>query len=428
MLFRLCSYHHAQELILIAPLIEYLRQPCVEQAFYNNPVKLIQGEIYSGGQQVYPSLCGDPRLPVATPMCCHSEWQATSELGTIPCTAYQGERMTYASAQNSCAAIGQENCQPGYMREHVSGFCSYGAKDRSFRSWGSVGCTLKAKISLESGNVAIVHSPEADFSGQTLVEPMVDQDTLNYFKVSWTTGYPSLNDCLANPSCTIHTDDSCICTVDETSAQVFVSATEVSSIDDLMNSLHIGAVDPEAFDAGTYTSLGDCGIQDVLVHSTSSSDCLSLNEDTIFAFVLKSKQFFLKNSKSVVSITGSTFSFRNPVQHNSLADPETRDMYHETDSVLDTLFYHPSHPPFLATRLAQRLGMSNPSPSYIARAVAAYSSGSFGGIGSGSYGDLAALTAALLLDHEARSTVLDQDMTREYETPFLVFPCYSKYN
>lgn len=395
-----------------------MRQPCVEQTFYNNPVKLIQGEISSGGQQAYPALCGDPMLPVATPMCCPSGWEATSELGTIPCTAYQGERMTYASAQNSCAASGQEICQPGFMREHLSGVCSYGAKDRSFRSWGSVGCALKAKIDLESGNVAIVHSPEADFSGQTLVEPMVDHDTLNYFKVPWTNGYPSLNDCLANPSCTIHTDDSCICTVDEASTQVFVSATEVLSIDDLMSSLHIGAVDPEAFDAGTYTSLGDCGIQDVSVYSTSSSDCFSLNEDTIFAFVLKSKQFYLKNSKSVVSITGSTFSFRNPVQYNSLADPEIRDMYYETDSVLDTLFYHPSHPPFLAIRIAQRLGISNPSPSYIARAVAAYSSGSFGDIGSGSYGDMAALIASLLLDDEARSTVLDQDMTREYETSF----------
>ena len=121
-------------------------------------MKLIQGEISSGGQQAHPAICGDPRLPIATPICCSSGWETSSELATIPCSHYQGERMTYASAQNKCAANGQENCQPGFMREHLSGVCSYGAKERKFRSWASVGCTLKAKIDLSSGDVAIVVS------------------------------------------------------------------------------------------------------------------------------------------------------------------------------------------------------------------------------------------------------------------------------
>ena len=84
-------------------------------------------------------------------------------------------------------------------------------------------------------------------------------------------------------------------------------------------------------------------------------------------------------------------------------------MYHETSEVIDSLFYHPSHPPFLATRLIQRFGISNPSPGFIERVTTAYSTGVFGEVGSGKYGDLGALVAAILLDDESRQVVLDAD-------------------
>ncbi len=54
-------------------------------------------------------------------------------------------------------------------------------------------------------------------------------------------------------------------------------------------------------------------------------------------------------------------------------------------------------------------GISNPSPGFIARVATAYKSGLFSGIGSGSYGDLAAMIAAILLDRESRSIALDAD-------------------
>lgn len=90
-------------------------------------------------------------------------------------------------------------------------------------------------------------------------------------------------------------------------------------------------------------------------------------------------------------------------------------MYHETEEVLDSLFYHPSHPPFLAMRLAQRFGLSNASPSLIERAAKAYESGAFESsglqFGSQEYGDLGALIAAILLDPESREAVLDADQS-----------------
>lgn len=82
---------------------------------------------------------------------------------------------------------------------------------------------------------------------------------------------------------------------------------------------------------------------------------------------------------------------------------------YETEEVLDSLFYYPSHPPFLAMRVIQRFGISNPSAGMIERVSTAYSTGSFRGFGSGKYGDLGAMAAAILLDDEARQVALDSD-------------------
>ena len=242
---------------------------------------------------------------------------------------------------------------------------------------------------------------------------MVDNDTMNFFRVSWAeSGFPkSSSECLALPSCIIHGDNSCICSTDVTNEHVFSSATEVASAVDLMAALSIGAVDPTVFDVGTYQLLGNCNIDGVDVYTKAGGACSSLSSDTIFALEVKSKKFYLKNSKSTVHLSGTPYSFRNPVQFNNLADPEVRDMYWETDEVIDSLFYHPSHAPFLAYRIIQRFGISNPSPSFIERVVSAYSTGLYQGIGSGKYGDLGALVAAILLDDETRKVVLDADQS-----------------
>ena len=65
----------------------------------------------------------------------------------------------------------------------------------------------------------------------------------------------------------------------------------------------------------------------------------------------------------------------------------------------------------MAYRLLQRFGLSNPSPGLIERVATAYSTGSYGQIGSGLYGDLRALVAAILLDDESRQVALDADPT-----------------
>ena len=78
--------------------------------------------------------------------------------------------------------------------------------------------------------------------------------------------------------------------------------------------------------------------------------------------------------------------------------------------VIEHFFHHPSHAPFLSLRFLQRFGLSNPSPGLVERVATAYIEGSYNGIGSGSYGDLSALVAAILLDDESRSTTLEHRM------------------
>lgn len=88
--------------------------------------------------------------------------------------------------------------------------------------------------------------------------------------------------------------------------------------------------------------------------------------------------------------------------------------------------YHQNTAPFLAVRFAQRFGISNPSPRYIAVMANAFRTGRFDdfdtgfSFGSGAYGDIGAMVAAMLLDREARSEVLDVDPVHgSIQEPFL---------
>lgn len=345
-------------------------------------------------------------------MCSDAGWETTSKDGLIFCN-YQGERMTYASAETMCQNNGMEQSYPWTLKQWKAGPCQYGIGAKYFRSWANASCDLKVKVELGSGDIAIVHNPGPDRSNTTTIESFVDPDTLNFFAVPWEGGsYPTESDCVSMPSCYVHSGDYCICGTDATESAVYSSAAGVTSgIDQLREELHIGAVDPVAFDANTYTGL-DCGIAGVTVYVKTGS-CTSLTSETVFVFEWNSKTVFLKNSKSIVTIPDlqSTFAFRNPAQFISLSDPESRDAYHETEEVLDSLLFHDSHPPFLAVRVIQRFGISNPSPDFIERVATAYATGSYGTFVSGQYGDLGAMSAAILLDDESRSSVLDADQS-----------------
>jgi uncharacterized protein (DUF1800 family) len=74
----------------------------------------------------------------------------------------------------------------------------------------------------------------------------------------------------------------------------------------------------------------------------------------------------------------------------------------ELANVLTIIFNNSNLPPFVCQQLIAKLVTSNPSPAYVARVTAAFTSGKFQSYGSGKRGDMQAVAAAILLDAEAR--------------------------
>jgi hypothetical protein len=82
---------------------------------------------------------------------------------------------------------------------------------------------------------------------------------------------------------------------------------------------------------------------------------------------------------------------------NGVTTPANLTAKKDLSLALDNIFNHPNVAPFICKQLIQHLVTSNPSPGYISRVSAAFNNN-----GKGVRGDLKAVTAAILLDPEAR--------------------------
>lgn len=255
-------------------------------------------------------------------------------------------------------------CHPSSLKEPRGGPCANGIKNAHFRSWSNAYCNVQVKVAFDSGDIAIVHDPQVDNAGSVTAESVVHEDTKNFFQAQWDGGlHPeNLSECIALGSCRVH-EDSCICSTEVTENIVFSSTEEISSLEEVMDALHIGAVDPDSFHDVLYSDAGDCGVTDLSVFTTAGGDCSNLSIDTIFSFEHKSKRFFVKNSKSTVSISGSGFSFRNAVHFNSLGLTESRDskfvQWNCFDMALHLLTYSFSLSLQCTTRLLKSLTLSS---------------------------------------------------------------------
>jgi hypothetical protein len=128
---------------------------------------------------------------------------------------------------------------------------------------------------------------------------------------------------------------------------------------EILSQLHIGAFDPQSL--GSYTQVLNTGSLQVW-HKNGG-----YNKDTIFRIdSYRGKEVYLRNMLSTVQIKGATqYSFRNPPSFLNIAQREPRDAMYETEAVLENYVHHNNVAPFLAMRLIQRFGISNPSPRYI---------------------------------------------------------------
>ena len=291
--------------------------------------------------------------------------------------------------------------------------------------WTEEPCRVQAQVHID-GRVALVHPGSM---GIDAMASRMQPNSENWFRVDWLNGlYPAASKGCAS-SCTVHArsgGDTCLCDTQILTAAPFTDTSVVPTQAQIEQALFIGAAPPEHF-AGSTTVYSECtsaacaaASPDVKVYTVGTPSSPVFDMDTIFEIVVNrtalnasgSRVRRLINKVSRVSLAAGVYSFRNPPQFMTLFDGTQRDAQYETDALLEHLFYHPNVGPFLAIRIIQHLVSSNPSPRYVTAAVTAFRTGVHGGrTYSGAYGDIGAMTAAIVLDREARSLVLTADPT-----------------
>ena len=310
--------------------------------------------------------------------------------------------------------------------------CGY---DGQMYSWTRSPCAVQLQVDAEDGWVSVVHSPS---SARTILRA----DSRNLFGVRWEGGlYPTPSGaCGAFGGCEARGASSCLCDVSVNTSAPFVSASDLPTAAEILERLHLGSAPPgekpsmtlliapclrliapgcrpgcassEDFDAGEYAMCATAACQaaaadgvTAYLHALGPADALDAR--TIFRvdFVNgSSTPLYRINKASTVHVANSTYAFRNAVRFVDFVEPAARDAAHETDALLDHLVTHKNTAPFLAYRLIQRLVTSNPSPRYVRVVAEAFVSGSHGGVTySAKHADLAATTAAILLDREVRA-------------------------
>jgi len=372
---------------------EYIRPACVELSFFSG------GRLVQDGSRNGNARCADPATAAAGAVCC------TSGNPAAQCE-HKGELVTFDTASVRCAATSTNLCVTN--PRHVMG-CDEDIAD--YRAWTLSGCNVLVQV-YSNGNVGIVHSATKD--------ARFKEDSGNAFAVIWDQGvYPTPESgCAGSPRCTLRDSvgllsASCLCVVDiETTTAVFsggANGDEIPSLEQVEAQLFIGAAPPSMHTTGIYSQgATEAG---VTVHLKNGV----WDAETIFEVSRWGRSVYLANKKCVLRVGGisggeSSFSLRNPPHFVSFTAPHVRDAAYETEALIDHLFYHDSHAPFICAQLIQRLTTSNPSPRYIKAVVDAFTTGTYSGITySGSYGDLGAAVAAVMLDREARSDALLAD-------------------
>jgi hypothetical protein len=319
--------------VQVAPGVfyEYLRQPCVQLAFYEGGKK-----VFAGWNQ-YMNMCANPKMPVAAPACCRGD---TPSYGYRVCE-YSGERVTFGSATERCEAlsVGSFQCDPARM-SHASfdqnhydcgrdGMADKHRIDKTEWRWTTASCTLQVVVQ-KNGLMAIVHNPnkkpifnKGDSLPLTAPHVSVTNEdnlagyytTMNYFNVNWQTDifgderYPAVVDNMCgNGACEITSIPSitgmvCICNTTVTETPAF---QQMPSRDEVLSQLRVGAFAPEMFDDADHArdpQTGD-GNGVVAYHRGGAS---TFSSETIFEVTNEINDIvFLKNVISTVQVRRET--------------------------------------------------------------------------------------------------------------------------
>ncbi len=247
----------------------------------------------------------------------HVGGEETAQMFTI----FDDERVTYATASERCVAQG------GY------GQCDYGAIEspnhKTGFHWTNNTCDTFVKVTSDEatpGWVALVH----DASSDTLQH--VDETSINFFQVIWDDDaeYPKVDDmCGGSTSGCEVIDDGCYCPLTVSESLVYDSMPE--SMEHVLSTLFIGAIDPSSFGSLYETEVDPT--TGIIVHKKVGGLGAVFDEQTIFevADVRTGRKFFLRNIVNTVHV-GSGHSFRNAPHFMSMipSETDTRDAQYET--------------------------------------------------------------------------------------------------
>ena len=325
------------------------------------------------------------------------------------------ELTTFETNKDRCAAAGKRMCP--YYNKQPSEY-GYDEAWRPEHVWTDTPCHLRAQIDTE-GTITIVHTENT----LSHFKENAFGTSGNSFQVTWEGGnrYPTVG-AGCGAGCTI-SGSTCLCNVEVRESAVFGAATghstasKIPTRSDIEDRCFLGSASPDMLDAGlTKCTTAACmASRDHEVEVWLKTADLDAN--TIFkihVFGGHGPVRYIQNRRSMV-ILGDGYSFRNPPHFMAFWRPYEQPKFqlaaqHETEALLDHLFYHQNTRAFIGYRLIQRLVTSNPSPRYLEVVSTAFATGTYGGRSySGQYGDLAATVAAILMDEEARSELLDLD-------------------
>ena len=243
-------------------------------------------------------MCANPALPHASEACC-DPYDDPSVTNVGRNYFYDGERMTYATAETRC----ESHC----VYKDMDGGISRNRRHTGYH-WVDSPCNILAKINNE-GYVAIVHDLEAGYIrlGNDDIPLHVSDESLNYFKVYWSGEYPTKksNSC---GSCQVLTDG-CLCQTSVTDSPVFTAMSDIASPDDIVSSLTVGFVDPTSFDDATFIIEEGAGFT-AYMYIKEPGSLGEYDENTVFKVTDSvGRTLYLRNVQSTVSLQGYTASY-----------------------------------------------------------------------------------------------------------------------
>jgi hypothetical protein len=145
-------------LLLDSVWYEYVRAPCIQLAFPESGSMKTVKEI--GKSYGNKAMCADSRFAVAGTTCCDANGSPVS------ICIFKGERTTYNTARDRCAAYGRSICawstveinyDCGTDLDYGSGAWSVHKSPGMRFSWTNTTCSMQVQIAAD-GKVAMIHS------------------------------------------------------------------------------------------------------------------------------------------------------------------------------------------------------------------------------------------------------------------------------